>query len=158
MSRMLPDHSYKAIKAAIRRLNKQAGGVESATFVTRVKKTHLADYGNINCPDKFMPADIIADLEADTGQPIITRELAKITGHVLLPVEVNLSKSEWAIRLAKIGKEASDVFAKASDALADDGDIDATEAVSIIKELDEAITAFADMRSAVHAKLEDKQE
>jgi len=147
-------HVYKSLKAATRRLVKEAGGVESAASVTRVGKSNLSDYGASQNPITFGPIDVIADLESDTGAAYVTRALAQLAGCVLLPVEVRAGDLDWARRLAAIGKEASDVFARVQEAIATNGDIDAVEAVDIITEVDEALAAFADLRAALETRIE----
>ena len=74
--------TYARLKAATRKLIKQAGGCEHAE--TRVGKSKLADYGNPNSPDSYAPVDVIIDLECEVG-PVVTSELAKLQGYALVP-------------------------------------------------------------------------
>jgi hypothetical protein len=76
LGRTLPESAYLALKAATRRLIKAAGGVDHVT--TRVKKSTLSDYGNIEKPECFATIDVIADLEADVGEPIVSEVLAQL--------------------------------------------------------------------------------
>lgn len=81
--RPLAAEAYARLKAATRKLVRDAGGCEFAE--TRVGKTKLAEYGAPNMPDRFAPIDVIADLEKSTGQPLVTRELAAAAGYELVP-------------------------------------------------------------------------
>jgi hypothetical protein len=76
MSRILPQSTYLSLKAATRRLIGMAGGVEHAE--TRVGKSNLSDYGNPFKLEFFAPLDVIADLEASVGEPIVSSVLAQI--------------------------------------------------------------------------------
>ena len=60
---------------------------------------------------------------------------------------------EWLGHLAVIGKEASDVFHRTSEFLADDGEIDTSEAQILLREVDELLAAVAAMRAAVRRRL-----
>lgn len=74
---------YLALKAFTRALIEKAGGLEAAATRTRVGKSQLHEYGN---PDKrdFIPIDVVADLEADVGEPIVSRALAHTAGFALV--------------------------------------------------------------------------
>lgn len=99
--RTLPSVSYAAIKAASRRLVEQAGGVESAATVTRVGKSSLGNYGDVK-NDHFIPADAIADLERDIGQPIVTRELARLAGYELRPVQGEAEPTDLVVQIFRL--------------------------------------------------------
>lgn len=81
--RPLAAEAYARLKAATRKLVRDAGGCEYAE--TRVGKTKLAEYGAPNMPDRFAPVDVIADLERSVGEPLVTRELAAQAGYDLVP-------------------------------------------------------------------------
>ena len=51
------------------------GGLDEAAAACRVSKTSLSDYQN-PCLTSFMPADVMADLEAYCGEPIYSRAIA----------------------------------------------------------------------------------
>ena len=80
------DADKAALKAATRRLLDAAGGLVSASMACRASKTSLGRFGSIN-DEQFIPADVIADLEADIGEPVVTRELARLAGHKLVPAQ-----------------------------------------------------------------------
>lgn len=51
------------------------GGLDECVPHCRISKSKLSDYSNPNAP-LFMPADVMADLEAYCGLPIYSRALA----------------------------------------------------------------------------------
>lgn len=75
-----------ALKTAARRLVAAVGGLEAAASVCRHNKTALAAAYDPHQPDRFVPADVVADLELVAGQPIVTAVLARLSGHALVPV------------------------------------------------------------------------
>ncbi len=118
--------------------------------ITRVKKSNLSDYGNINRPDINAPNDVILDLELAAGDPIVTREIARMQGYALMQMRFNQDiDPAVAGHLAKVGKEVADVFAEVGHAMADNGQIDPDEAPRIGKELDEAIDVLVQLRGYV---------
>ena len=142
MMRPLPAHDYMALKAATRRLVKNAGGVENAASLTRVEKTVLGGYGNINTPH-FMPIDVLADLSKDTGDVGVLHQLAMINAHVLVNVKGGDSPHhEFNVSLAALGKEISDVFSTASTELSD-GTLTHDEVIALQCEVNEAMQALA---------------
>lgn len=56
------------------RLVKACGGLEEAADACRVNKSALSTYQTVDS-GAFMPADVIADLEAYCGEPIYSRAL-----------------------------------------------------------------------------------
>lgn len=59
------------------RLNTACGGLVEASGYCRVQKTLLGYYADPLVPI-FMPADVIADLEAYCGEPLYSRELFEL--------------------------------------------------------------------------------
>lgn len=60
-----------------RELIEACGGLEEASHNCRVSKSGLSDYQNV-CVVSFMPADVMADLEAYCGQPIYSQAVADL--------------------------------------------------------------------------------
>ena len=79
-ARHLDPESYAALKTAFRVLVARVGGVDAAASVTRVGKSAIADYYNLDKPESFAPADVIADLEAVAREPFVTATLARLSG------------------------------------------------------------------------------
>lgn len=72
------------LKAAFRRLVKAAGGVEAAEAVAGVSKASISKWQSVDhtCT---APLHVVLLLERDVGSPIVTRELARLTGYAVSP-------------------------------------------------------------------------
>lgn len=81
--RQLPARDYASLKAEFRDLVEAAGGVTRAARITRVNAPRLSNYCSAQDPS-FAPIDVIADLEAEVGEPVVTRILADLAGYVLV--------------------------------------------------------------------------
>lgn len=80
-ARQLPLADYEKLKAAWRRLLKACGGPEVASKITRARNhSLLSEYGSPSCLDRFPPLDVIADLEAECGEPMVSQALADLMG------------------------------------------------------------------------------
>lgn len=154
--RQLPANDYAAIKAATRQLIAHAGGAVAASAVTRGGHQNIGRYGSAQPDDgeRFMPADVVADLESECGQPVLTRALAKLAGHILVP-EPRVARSGTALGsiTGKALKETSDVFVALGEGLGD-GAICAADAARIDAEIDEAIVKLLALRLQVQAEAE----
>lgn len=87
MARQYPDATYHGLKTACRRLVDAAGGIDPAAASTRVSRATMAQYYSPADRDEavFMPIDIVVDLERVTGEPLVSRHLARLAGHDLVP-------------------------------------------------------------------------
>ena len=123
-----------ALKAAARVLVSRIGGLDAAAAGTRVGRSNLADYGSVNQPERFVPADVIADLEAAAGEPLITAVLARAAGFELVRLGGNGGPVDVVGPLSQMAWRAGSALATAIAALAD-GRIDAGERVMLIEQL-----------------------
>lgn len=144
---------YGDVKTAVRALLHAAGGEAKAAELCRVSKSTLSEYGNPAHADRHMPIDVVLSLETATGEMPVTGHLTATQDCVLLRLPHADAEPEWLAHLTNIGKEAGDVFNRAGEFLADDGDIDATEAPALLREVDELLMAVAGMRAAVRGRL-----
>lgn len=153
-SRILSFHreSYGDLKTAVRALLHACGGEARAAERCRVSKSTLSEYGNPGHAERHMPVDVALDLERACGAMPVTEHMARAHGAVLLKLEAGEGEVSWLTHLTKIGKEASDVFNRASEFLAD-SEIDEEEAPHLLRELDELLAASAAMRAAVQLRL-----
>ncbi len=76
----------QTIKRAARDQVRASGGVDAAARCSRPGMSQLSNYGN-NQNDQHMPADVIADLTQESGEPFVLRALAEMTGFDLVPIE-----------------------------------------------------------------------
>lgn len=156
MNGVLPPEK-QALKRAIASLNRAVGGIEAGATLCRLGKSQLSDAGNINCPDKWLPADAIADLEGVTiglpGSPHVTRELARQAGFALVPLPSIAASSDWMQVIAGVSKEAGDVVGKI--ALHAAGGMTAAEIreADLVREFDELVRIALAGRAAALAVL-----
>lgn len=154
--RLLPAASYCGLKAAFRRLANDAGGQESLASITRVSQAQISLYGRppgAATTEAYAPIDVVADAEADTGEPLVTRALAHLAGYILV------KKPEAAARrvdfhdLAAFGKESGEALARLAQVL-DDGQVTAQEAPEAIAELRDVQRVIAGIEQGLLAVLE----
>lgn len=143
---MFAAHDYLRLKAAFRRLVKLAGGQESSASVTRVDFQRIGRYGRAH-EMIFAPIDVVADLEADTARPEVTRILADMAGFVLIAKPPASGNAAWIAQLGALAKEAGEALARLGEAFGADGDISAEEILSMdlrreVREVIEAATAI----------------
>ena len=147
-----PD-SYGDLKTAVRALLHGSGGEARAAEYCRVSKSTLSEYGNPTYPDRHMPVDVVLALEEHAGEMPLTGHMAAAHDCLLLRLPETDGAPDWLLHLTRIGKEAGDVFNRAGEYLADDGEIDETEAPLLLREVDELLHAVAAMRAAVAERL-----
>ncbi|WP_173087330.1 phage regulatory CII family protein [Devosia sp. 1635] len=150
-ARQLPASDYAKLKAATRQLISTSGGPVDAARVTRVDHQGLSRYGSTNedHAERFMPADVIADIEAECGQPIVTRKLADLAGYLLVPVpQVARTGTVLGAVTAATLKETSDVFVALGESLGD-GTVSQADAERIGREVDEAMAKLAALKLQV---------
>jgi len=149
----------RRIKAATRRLADLAGGVSSAEHVTRVKAPALSKFGSPSDP-QFMPADVILDLEADIGSPVLTAALAGMQGYQLVSTAGRIHKAgthELGLPcVAAILTNASAMANELNEGLAD-GKIDAIEAAQISAIAEEAIRHLRHVQARANGVAADPQ-
>ena len=143
---------YGDVKSAVRALLHAVGG-EAKAAACRVSKSTLSEYGNPRYGERHMPLDVVLALEKAAGQMPVTEHLAAEHGALLLHLPAVEAAGSWVEHLTSIGKEAGDVFHRVGEYLADDGEIDAREAPSLLKEVDELLAAVAAMRAAVRSRI-----
>ncbi len=117
MNRRHAEAAYNALAIAFRLAVEDAGGLEAAASLTRVQKSQIAAYGDVNQQDRFAPADVVLDIEAVTRRPRVTATLARLLGYELVVSDTTAAHEVPAL-LARIGRDASAVFADSAHALA----------------------------------------
>lgn len=152
-SRFHKRDDYLRLKSATRRLVRACGTEDEAATVTRVSRGKIGQYGNINNTDvsaSFMPIDVVLDLEGSVGEPILTRELARMQGHVLIELPRVMVESEWYRSVGGLAAEAGEVVSRICRALADDGDVSAEE-IRTLKIREEIALAMERLMQLDHA-------
>lgn len=115
----------QALKVASKALVRAAGGQEACPgFARYTRHQAYSEFASVELPDKFMPIDVVADLEGVThgtaGHPHVTRALCERAGgaFVKLP-EASVSAIDWHLALAGLIEESRDVTKRLLEALGD---------------------------------------
>lgn len=152
--RYLPGRDYHALKAATRQLVDYAGGGNRAAQVSRLGQSEYSRGGSLT-PDnaeRFLPIDVVADLEAATGQPVVTRLLAEFCDCLL----IELPKGDAGVLAAEAGLSAQrfgELMAEYGKAIAD-GSIDAREAPEVLRHIRQLMVALGRFAETVKARAE----
>nr|WP_314075039.1 phage regulatory CII family protein [uncultured Roseococcus sp.] len=109
--------TMRALKTLFRALVDRVGGCEAAAACARPGRSQIASYYDMTS-EAFAPIDVISDLEAAAQEPLVTSELARRQGYVLVPVEPQ-GNGELPASMAAFGREVSEVFSTYADAMAD---------------------------------------
>ncbi|WP_051230970.1 hypothetical protein [Kaistia adipata] len=147
IARIFSNQTYERLKGAARDLIGAAGGPRRCQGITRGTESLLSRYG-ARQEEVFAPIDVIADLEKDAGEPIVTRLLAELSGHLLVPMPVAQNTTHWFGHLSSVLTGGSQVEVALSDALAD-GRIDVAEAKALRAKVLEAMTQMASLGTAL---------
>ena len=133
----------------------KCGGATKVSDYTRVGQSALYQMASGNENKHFPPVDVVASLERISGQPIVTKVLAELSGYALMPIKPMAVKGSFSGILAKLGKEVSDVFSDSAKALEDD-DLTPIEAKGLIQDVDEAIAVLQELKSRLRHVSEDR--
>ncbi|MCA3254800.1 phage regulatory CII family protein [Bradyrhizobium sp.] len=142
------------LKRETRALVKAVGGGDAGSMACRVRQQVLSDYGNITQSARFVPADVVLDLESvsvgRTGHPHVTRMLARAAGYELVPLPgARPETKSWHEHIAACAKEAGEVTSRLALAVA--GGVNADEAGDLVREVEEAIQSLVDLKFALRA-------
>jgi|GEM_PF-903856 len=122
--RTLARVDYLSLCAATRDLVEANGGYEAAGASTRVSFQRLANYA-ANSDPSFMPVDIVADLERKSGEPCVTRRLARLAGYLLVKLPEGGERDDvWTRHLSELATLCADLMRDIAAALADNGIVD----------------------------------
>ena len=142
------------IKRATRALVDSVGGGDRGAGLCRVRQQDLSDYGNRNQLARFMPADVIADLEGVADRPFVTEALAREAGFGLFRLPDAAGGGDWLEMLARLAKEGGDVMAQIALHAPDGITAPEVRASNLIGEIDEALAVLVNMRAAAVAVVE----
>lgn len=152
-ARPLAPEVYADLKTTFRALRKRIGKQDAASSLTRVSQQHISRYESLREEDAdyFPPIDVIADLEAECGSPVVTRRLADLGGHVLVQLpQAGDSLAPLGRVSAEALKEIGDVFSTLGQHMAD-GVLTSVEDRQLGKEIDEAIVKLLQMKAQASA-------
>lgn len=136
--RQLDDIEIRSLKTAFRALIQRVGGLDAAATVTRVRPSQLAAYYDPHQAQQLMPCDVVADLERVAGELLVTAQLARLAGHMLLPMAPAFGSESRAI--GQVFQESGELGARWASAM-EDGQLDEAE-------LERVLTELADLQRA----------
>jgi len=137
-----------SLEQAVAELIAHFGNTSNAAANCRVSKKALGAYANPSDNERNMPIDVVADLEAATGHPIVTRRLAARQGYLLHKVETLPGHDSWQDHQQRVVRQASGVFVGLTDLL-EEGEISGFQATALIEEIDDTLAAFISLRSSL---------
>lgn len=156
--RLLPQRDYHALKAAFRTLVSAAGGPARVGEITRARNpAKLSEACAPHCMDRFPALDVIADLECETGSPIVAKVLADLSGCDLVARDPKPADAKsLPERLARVARESADVTAAYLTATAD-GQLTDKERDALRREVAQALAelhSLDDVLKPARPKLE----
>jgi hypothetical protein len=131
------------LKDAQASLIEACGGISKARC--RVKKTVLQTYADKDRPECNMPADVIADLEAQCGKPIVTGFLALQANCFLERVGDHPTNEPCSIVLGRMTEDTGRILSAAAQDV-HDGNLTAANAEIVLRQTDDMIVAIAELR------------
>lgn len=137
-----------ALKAAVKRASKLAGGAASVQHVTRVCESDLSRYAGAEYEDRHCPVDVALDLDREAGHPVILSALAAILGYRLVAAEGAGDGGIGAADIAALFQENAE-FAEAAAAGA--SRITATELGRIERGAERAVAAVRRVEALARA-------
>ena len=138
----------RALKAAVRRAGKLAGGFASVCHVTRVGESDLSKYAGIDHADRHCPVDVALELDREAGSPVIVATMAGLLGYRLVSAGAAASGGVCLREVARVAVESADVVAAVAAALAD-GKLDAADLTLIDREVEEACKVLRSVQARV---------
>jgi hypothetical protein len=143
----------RMIKAAFEELVGRVGGQVPAEASCRVSQSTIQRYCSTldEHAALFPPADVIRDLEAVAGEPIVTSMLAGLAGYTIVrePNVAAPSKDVFAA-LADLSREMSDITTAVCTGF-NDGKFCDVDAARTIREVNDVIERAAQMRALLQS-------
>lgn len=124
MIRQLHGQEYAALKVAFGLLVREVGGVVAAEHATGYPASHLSEAASLSKPERMPRIDHVADLERLAGRPLATVHLARLAGHLLVPMpDARGAEAEAVAGVLRGAGELGGRFAQAmGDGALDDGE------------------------------------
>jgi hypothetical protein len=138
-----------SLKDAVAALIEACGGVSKVRC--RVKKTVLQEYADNDKPARHMPLDIVQHLEAQCGNPIVTRFLA-LSNNCLLEQAGDQAREPTSIVLGRMTEDQGRILAAAAEDVRD-GKLTRTNAEIVLRATDDMVPALIELRAAARAAI-----
>jgi hypothetical protein len=154
-ARQLSRDTYLALKGATRQLIEAAGGLRYAAAITGFPMSKLSEAQQTSVLERSLRLDHALELETATGEPCVTRELARLQGLILITPPRFDSDDVFVRHLGAVGKECGEAIAKVADAISSGGTIHGYEIRQghLLNEVDEAMEALARLKVALVERL-----
>jgi hypothetical protein len=143
---MRNDAGRTALKTATKALVLSLGGFDAAETVCDRSTARLHGYTDFTAMGRFVPVDVLLDLEAVAPAPRVTAMLAALAGYRL--VRQPAAGGAPLRALAELLRSSGMATATAADAMAD-GQVSAAESLALLPVLEQLATLAA----AAHATL-----
>ena len=142
----------EAVAALLGRFNKVLHAAEHC----RVGPKQLSAYANPNLSGRYMPVDVVLDLETAAGEPVVSRCLAAHQSYILFQFSGSFGHRFWERHHREIVKEGAEVFVMLSEALEHE-QIPRDVAAALLAEVDQALAAFAALRNSLNERVRDSK-
>jgi len=139
----------RMLKIKFGELVSKTGGLEAAASFCRVGKSTLARYAsNVQADAEcFAPIDVVRDLEALAGEPVVTATLCAMADGVFVSVpNTPVTTGDVLGMMAALSGEFNDTTRVVCAGLAD-GNFCAVDAAKLERELDDVIRVAVGMRA-----------
>lgn len=148
---------FYTVKGAQRDLIRLAGGIDRAALVTGLSTSRIGSFNNRETPD-IMPIHIVAKLEADVRQPVVSRALVLLAGgEVVVPTTNDRGESSLVAASAEMMSSSAEVMTENAELYGDyakaaaDGDFSPAELWQMRPKAEDALRAADHARgAAVH--------
>ena len=130
-----------ALKAAVRRAAKMAGGGASVQHALRVGEADLSRYGSPEHAARHCPIDVALDLDREAGAPVIVAALAGLLGYRLVLVDAEPAQGVTPDDISAVTVETAEAVKALCDRLGK-GPASAADKAAIHKEIEEAVAAL----------------
>ncbi len=143
--RQLPLRDYHGLKRATGVLVGEAGTLRQlAADIGRKRWQVFSDWCDASQMNRFVPLDVIADLEALHGKPVITRALAELSNCIVVPMP-DARSSLLGLCLGELARSTGLLISNMAEALADQT-IDAQERTQLLSDIDKAMRVMGHIR------------
>lgn len=142
--------SREGLKTGVAVLLKRVGGLEAAASATRVGVSKLSEYQSRRMEDRHMPVDVVLDLEAIAGEPLVTAALARAAGYRLVRIEAG-ETGDVVSPVQAVTRDAGELAAQLMAAIADQ-EITADEADGLAALAQRMRGSLDDVLSALAAR------
>jgi hypothetical protein len=145
-ARELPRRDYDALKEATKALVDGFASLQEAASITRSDPARLSRFGNRHEEGMFAPIDVIADLEARLGTPVVTSILADMSGFILVAKGEVRQQPDFLTHIGCVAKETGEAVSAVAEIVSAQGN-QAQKIAKARREIRDAQAALAGAES-----------